>query len=342
MEGKIIVPNPDFVPKNDYTVGMEIIIGHKSALEYWRLYGSAKIDDTARLRRKSAPLRLPNITDIRDMMPSGLSYPISFIVGSKNAKRESALVRSRAYTGPTPDGCFISIGDRVSVSSPSFCFFQMAGELPLLKLIELGYELCGTYSLSINSEYSPELEVTDKTIYGHPRLTDTRALNAFVTRMKGISGHEKTCRALRYIADGSASPMETILVMLLTLPYKLGGYGLPMPELNKRIDLKKAIKQNVGKAYYICDIFWPDANLVIEYDSDFYHTGADRIASDSKKRLDLAAQGITVVTVTWKQIRNIAEFDILAKLIAGKLHRRLRYMNPQFSKAQRELRNTLF
>jgi len=217
----------------------------------------------------------------------------------------------------------------------------MAGELPLVKLIELGFELCGSYSISPAGEYSPGVESADKTLYGHPPLTSTKAIKSLITRLEGVNGQKKADRALRYIADGSASPMETIIIMLLTLPHKLGGYGLPMPELNRRIDSENAAKWGSRRYYYICDLFWPKANIAIEYDSDFYHAGADRMDSDSTKRLDLTTHDINVLTVTNRKLRNPAIIESIAKLIAKRLGIRLRYENPQFLEARRELRNLL-
>ena len=320
---------------------MEIIISHKSALEYWRLHRNVRMSDFAKQRRKSPPLSLPYSALMRDLASLGLSHPISVLVGRKNAQWKSKVVRIRVHTGKTPDGCFVSIGDGVDVSAPSFCFFQMAGELPLVKLIELGYELCGSYALPVKSEYSPGQEYADKTTYGHQQLTSTKALKAFTTRMEGVKGQKKARRALRYIADGSASPMETILSMLLTLPHKLGGYGLPAPKLNKRIDPGKAARQRSGKTHYKCDLLWPKAGFAVEYDSDFYHSNTERIVRDSKKRLDLIARDITVITLTSEQLRSTTEFEALAKLLAGKLHRQFRYKNPQFLQARRELRKLL-
>ena len=322
---------------------MEIIISHKSALEYWRLNSSAKINDVARLRRKHPPLSLPSFAITHEVAPSGLSHPINLMVGNKNAQWKSKTTKARVHTGPAPDGCFISIGDELLVSAPPFCFLQMAGELPLIKLIELGFELCGSYSLPIKNEYSPgvEMKAVDEIVYNHPQLTRIKALKSFTAHMGGVNGYKKAQRALRYIADGSGSPMETILFMLLTLPYKLGGYGLPMPELNRRIDMPSTAKPKRNKPYYVCDFYWPEGGLAIEYDSDFYHTGADRIARDSKKRFDLATRGITVITVTSRQIRNAVEFENLVTLIAGKLKKRLRHRDSQFQKARRELRNQL-
>ena len=310
------------------------------------MHRNVEIRDAARMRRTSPPISFPEFAGMRDKMPPGLSYPINLLVGSQNIKWKSEVFRPRVHTGPVPDRCFIGIGDEMAVSSPQLCFFQMAAELPLAKLIELGCELCSTYSLPAISEQGNEQEpgVVDKTLYSLPQLTNTKALKALTARMAGVNGQKNAARALRYVADGSASPMETILFLFLTLPHKIGGYGLPVPELNKRIDLGGLIRQGsqrAGKAFYKCDLFWADANVAIEYDSDLYHTGADRIANDSKRRFDLDALGIDVITVTRSQIRNAVEFDGMVKRIAKKLGRRLRYTNPDFPKARHELRRLL-
>jgi len=350
---------------------MEMIISHKSALEYWRLHGNVKMDDLVRIRLKNLPDSIPKHSLIRGRTPLGLSHPINVMTGNKNAKRKTKTVWSRLYTGPIPKDCFIKIDDELLVSTPQFCFFQMAGELSLIKLIELGFELCGSYTLAAGcepgkeSEYSPvehsdadeysngiehiqesesapyEEKRTSKTLYGHPPLASTKVIADVVNHLKGVSGQKKTQRALRYIAGGSASPMETILSMLLTLPHKLGGYGLPMPVLNKRINIGSENKRQSGKSYYVCDLFWPKAKFAVEYDSDLFHTGADRIARDSEKRLSLTKLGITTITITNKQIRSAAEFESIAKLIAAKLGKQLRYTNQQFKKVNKELRGLL-
>jgi len=311
---------------------MDMIICHNSALDHWRSHGNARIEASVRQRRKNLPEKFPSITEILDRMPVGLSYPIDLMVISKNAKWKSKVFRPHIYTRDVPEWSFISLGSGVYVSSPSFCFFQMAGELPLVKLIELGLELCGTYSLPVNN---------GKTLYGHPRLTNANSLKAFTIQMKGIKGQRKATGALRYIVDGSASPMETKLFMLLTLKYILGGYGLLAPKLNKRVDPRKATTKMSNKKYFVCDLFWPQANLAVEYDSDANHTGSDRINDDSKKRTSLESAGIKVITVTNQQIQSADEFDIVAKEIAKRLRKPLRNNDQKFKKAQRELRRQL-
>jgi very-short-patch-repair endonuclease len=159
--------------------------------------------------------------------------------------------------------------------------------------------------------------------------------------MKGVRGQKRAARALRYITDNSASPAETTLTMLLTLPYMLGGYKFPMPHLNTRLNFVGIARRSSSKSYYVCDLYWPDFQLAVEYDSDQFHTGANRIANDSKRRNSLTQLGVIVITVTNDQLRSIKEFANLAGQIAVNMNRELRIKNPKFYEAQRILRKQL-
>jgi very-short-patch-repair endonuclease len=223
---------------------------------------------------------------------------------------------------------------------------QMAVESPLIDLIELGFEFCGSYSMPVISRTDADQGVENKRVENNtftkrPKLTNVMKLNAFVSRMKGKKGSKKAQRALRYIKDDSASPMETKLAMLLTLPYMLGGYGIPIAKLNQRITPSKSAQQIMNKAYYSCDIYWPEAKLAVEYDSDAFHALSERIAADSIRRNALLSMGITVITVTNQQIQSFIEFDRFAVQLAACLGKRLRYQDPVFTRKQNLLRSKL-
>lgn len=247
------------------------------------------------------------------------------------------MAKFHVFSGQTPIGCFMSIGNDFLVSSPEFCFLQMAEQLTLFELIELGYELCGAYSLPLQGDTA----VPEKGFYDRSPLTSKKKLGEFMDGMAGAKAHHKASRALRYVIDGSASPMETKLAIALTLPYKLGGYGFAAPELNKRVALSKATKKYFSKDYYVCDMFWPEKEVAAEYDSDKFHTGSERIANDSKKRNALATQGINVVSVTRLQLYNSAEFAEVARTLAYYLDKRLQFKKGRFSTAHNELRRQL-
>jgi len=227
------------------------------------------------------------------------------------------------------------------VSTPEFCFLQLAGEYPFARLVALGLELCGSYSLPSKADGTTSQQVTEQASYNLKRLTTTKKLKAFCVRLEGWPCQRKAMRALRYIADGSASPMETILAILLTLPYRYGGYGLPLPELNGRIDPEKGAGPFAGRDFYRGDLVWRGARTIAEYNSDLEHGNRRQISSDAIRQSDLALCGFTVVIVTNEQIRSMKLLDKVARQIMAGIGKEPRYKNPGFAKACRELRDIL-
>ena len=271
-----------------------------------------------------------------------MSLPLDIMVGERSARRPSKAVLPHVCSKPVPTGSFVSFGDGLYLSSPEFCFFQMAAKYPLTKLVELGFEMCGSYALPCNASTGGDQGDLVQTMYDLPPLTSKKKLAAFSARMEGWIGYKQALKALRFIADNSASPMETTLVMLLTLPYRLGGYGLPMPELNGIIYPKKRVSQFTGKSFYRGDLLWREAGVVAEYNSDAEHASSDRIASDAIRRNDLSLCGIYEVTVTKKQIKSMELFDNVARQIAARIGKKLRYKEAEFLIARQELQSVLF
>ena len=152
-------------------------------------------------------------------------------------------------------------------------------------------------------------------------------------------------KRLRRIADraldGSASPMETALAMLLSLPGTLGGYGLPSPRLNARIDVSSKNGLNQSKRYYVADLYWPEARFAVEYDSDRWHVGPERIGQDAARRNALLFQGVNVVTVCSQQIMSESKMDDVARIAARALGRSVRPRAREWRKRNRELRRAV-
>lgn len=311
-------------------------------MEFWRLHGRALDALERRHRTVAAPVNPPEAFAVRQLQAQGLSLPVEVTVAFDKNRRVSPLVRSHVLSASLPQGSIIRVDDRLLVSSPELCFMQLANTLAESKLIKLGLELCGTYSLPGPHARSLDSDLAGKGFYERPALTTLKKLDALLSRMNGVRGKRQAAQALRCLANGSASPMETILTMLLTLPNRLGGYGFPLPELNALIVPAKTAKHSVSKSFYSCDLFWPDLNLAVEYDSDSHHASAERIANDSKRRNSLSLLGITVITVTNQQVRNKVEFERVAKQLAVNLGIRLRHKEkPGFVQAQSKLRALL-
>jgi len=309
---------------------MKAIMSHISALEYWksvRLSPHAFWPVTSTPALLSAPPELRTPDELEGME---VSAPVHVLVGNHNARRSSGYFTSHVRKGKLPRGSIVHIEDELYVCSPELTFVQMATMVELPELIRIGFELCGKYDDSSNSVLSCD------------PLTRIRKLSAYVERAEGVFGREKALRALKYLADNSASPRETILTMLLCLPYRLGGYRIEMPRLNYRIDLSKEAKKIAHKGYCECDLYWPRFKFAVEYDSNEFHTGAERIADDSSRRAALAKMGIAVVAVTNRQLYDSGRFNKLAHFIAENTGKRLQYKDPEFTRSHFRLRKLLF
>jgi len=229
-----------------------------------------------------------------------------------------------------PYGSILDVHEDFYVCSPELMFVQMANHWDTPHLIALGIELCGIYTS------------VDEDLCRCPPLTSAAKLSGYVSRAQGIFGREKAQKSLKYVADNSASPRESILTMLLCLPYRLGGYGIEMPVLNQRIILNKAGKKIASKNFCACDLYWPKAKLAVEYDSDAFHVGPERISNDSARRTALAATGVSTITITNRQLFNIQQFNEIAHQIASITGKRLQYKEPMFSRTRLNLRESLF
>jgi len=297
---------------------MKWIISHQSALEFWRKAHAKSNLTGKKLRIMKPQLEKLDIKELQSERLRSLAMPLHVLVGSSDARKDSRKLNCHVRSGEFPSGSFIRMDSSLIVSSPELCFVQMAGEISLIELIALGYELCGSYRLdrerADNQGFRKDLP-----------LTNISSLSLYIEKSAGMIGRKNALKALRFIAEGSASPMETILSMLLSLPYNLGGYGFPKPLLNYRIDVPVNARKEKGQSKYYCDLYWLDKKVDVEYDSDTHHTGSDRIAEDAIRRNALTSMGVTVVSVSRRQVIEYKKTQELADVLSKLLGRRLQY-----------------
>jgi len=328
---------------------MDVYICFESALELLRLRFDAPFHQLPR-----TAVWQPGPCVLASQLPAGvggLRPPVHVLLDRQTGRREPAQVRQHVCSLDLPAGSFVELGGGLWVCSPELVFLQMASSLSLIELILLGFELCGTYSLLPHEEEqghaSPrmdDLDVSDPRRRGfnnRPPLTSVERIKAFLARTPGMKGGVKAARALRYVIDGSASPMESKLAMLLTLPYGLGGFGFPQPALNHRIVPTRYDRRGAGQRHYVCDLYWPERGVAVEYDSDLAHATSERLAADAVRRNALALLGVTSYTVGRKQINDAREMNRIAFILARALGRRLRPPKKSFSARQYVLRRTL-
>lgn len=253
-------------------------------------------------------------------------HPLEVLVHSSKERSRSKAVSARVWKGPIAETAFRLVARDVYVSSPEFVFLQLATRLDLPELVALGMELCGSYRRNVVVPSLGTGETQLITEYNQQPLTTPKRLNGLLSSMKSSPGTSKALKALEYVLPNSASPMETALYLLLCLPRRLGGYALPKPELNPPIVLSKAGRRHTLRSKAKPDLYWRDAKLDLEFNSDEFHTEGSR-ADDSMRRKALERMHVEVIELTTAELFATSLFHATALRIALRLKKQLRPEN---------------
>ena len=308
---------------------MTIILSHITALRYWLSR------PTSAARPQHINPALPT-TGVRkgDIKPleSVAARPFHVLCVSPVKGGSPHGITHHTWRTELPAGSLFHTARNVAVCSPELAFLQCAYQLSLINLIRLGFELCGTYSFD---------RASDGGFFKRPPITTPERLRVCVDTAPRARGRNKASRAISHILPNAASPAETRLAMTLSLPNRLGGFGLVAPQLNQRITLSSHGRKLLGRNHFLCDLYWPHAQLAVEYDSDVYHTTVEKIASDSSRRNALEYVDITVITVTSHTYRDFSSFNATGNIIVKRLGTEIRPRYKNFEHKQLELRRAL-
>jgi very-short-patch-repair endonuclease len=122
------------------------------------------------------------------------------------------------------------------------------------------------------------------------RVFDLRAVEAALQRRVGSDGGKRLRRVLAQHTDPpgySISKAEALFVALCEQ------HDLPRP-------------QRISSAGYELDFYWPDARLAIEVDGRAFHSTRRAFQQDRERDRRLAALGIQVARVTWRDLTSAA------------------------------------
>ena len=330
-----------------YQIRMTVFIGHSSALAYWR---SAIWDSPVTpVRADPRPGHIPSIDDamsFAELLPYEDRRPLHVLVADPLCRRRSSLLHSKLWHMPASSRSFVEAAKHCYVSVPGACFVQLASMIEFLDLLKVGMELCGTYSLTRSSMgfVSHDWDRSPSTATMLLRYADKAC------RM-GLRGARKARSAARFIADGSHSPAETIVYLLLCLPVRYGGYGIERPLLNRKIEITGKSYRLVddkllrAKSPYVIsrrpDLLWPKSGIALEYESSLAHSGGDKLSSDSTRRGELEDTGVHVLTLAKGQLYNTEEFDRIAHILIRATGKRQRSLTRDQMEKRMRLREEL-
>ena len=265
--------------------------------------------------------------DVRALRRLGIhDAPVHVLVPDHASVRRSEQVLAHEWSGPYPDRSFVCLAPELFVESPALCLLRSAKHLDLAQLVLRTDQLCGAYRLVAGEVRAREPLVT---------MDD---LAVYARAAQGMRGVKPFRRALRYACQGAASPREAALAVFLRLPISLGGCGLAPCALNEPV-----LFDSDGRPVRYGDVVWALLKLILEYDSELFHTGGEKIGRDAARRTELEAAGWRVVTLTNWQIAHEEElFQVIDLLRACAGRGPLPLDDPDYLQRSRRLRRTLF
>ncbi len=222
-----------------------------------------------------------------------------------------------------PAGAVIARNGR-TVASPELLFLEFASRLSIHRLILLGLQLCS------HPPGIPSIAVTTK-----------QKLNTFLVKTTGHRGHRKAIRAVKFVENGSASIMESVVYMILTLPCSLGGYGLKGAVFNYEVKLKNEARLRLGQNRCFTDLYYSRAKLAVEYESFAYHNSPSEQGKDVMRSAVLERQGVDVMHLSTIQLYNKDACSDFAYNLAARLGKRIRIRTNRFEEMHALIRALL-
>ena len=317
-----------------------ICFGYETALQILRTTGPRE-RTLLRSGAHTMPDRAPSMCAFRQALESletlhpsmMLEQPAHLLVSRVSQCRSTSAFTVRVCKTTLHGHPFHRLGNGAYVSSAPLAFVHIAAqEDSMIALLELGYELCGSYQTKRTGTSSA---------YQVEPLSSVRSLADFAARNPSLRGAAKAAKALRYVADNSASPRETKKAILLGLPMMYGGYGLGIPRMNYEVKANPAARALTGKSCFRCDLCWPEAKLDVEYQSRESHSGEEKRIEDSRRTNALASMGWTVVSVTNDELDSLVATDAIADRIRKHLGKRSQVRVANYHSRKLKLRRQL-
>lgn len=169
--------------------------------------------------------------------------PIHIAISARNGKRNRPGVVCHDICDAYFAGKAMRIDEKTFVLSPEALFLQLARSLSVEALALVACELCGLYSMK------PD----ESDFVSAKPVSSVASLLSFASSAESYPGNAKAKKALSFSVDRSASPAESELVALLCAKQTLGGYGLPLPMMNYRVDVVGEGRKCTPRKFFVLD-----------------------------------------------------------------------------------------
>ncbi len=247
---------------------------------------------TAKLADCSVPGRIELSDDIQRL--GCRTKPYHLLLPHRKRTHRRNDIACHVCEDPPPRS-LIKVNRDTLVVCPELLFIQLAARQDIddVELVLIGHELCGTYVLNDSWDGFTNIPAP---------ATSTAKIARLLQKCSGFHGAKRARRVLKLIHDGSNSPMESILAVLLTLPARYGGRNLGYIRMNQEVTT------SVGSKWV--DILFPRSNAGIEYKGRRPHS-IERVGRDDRRQNKLVGSGITIINVWYEDLLNEHLFEQL-------------------------------
>ena len=312
-----------FVGTLCHTQSMLLLSGN-TLLRWWHSPDALKYPCGA--QGISLPGKRPPHIQPASGFPRASSAPMDLLTRDRVPQNSFPYIYSR-WQGQVPGKVFPTSLPNVYAPSSEFCLFQQARRLSVPQTAALGCELAGTY------RFMPKGE----TRYDVPPAASVSVLKSLARKMENQNGIKNFRSGLRFVLPRLASPLETTSMLLLCLPNNLGGFGIETPLPNYEVTLSPKAARMLSKKTCRCDLYFPQANIDLEYDSYENHTGKEKLEEDAQRRAAIEESGIRVITLTFKQVETPDNLEIIANSLFRASGKRFRPRCRNFEAKQEQV-----
>lgn len=308
---------------------MDICLSHISAFR-WLMRNPNPLAAQKRARyRSAAPDSILSPSRCRELAleidPERGS--IDFLTITRRGRNSGEHFTAHLQTETVPPKSLIRIGTigktTVYIASPELVFMQLAQRRPLEEAVYFGFALCSLYRIVPAApgglqQRDQRPSSSQKHIVADKPLTTVKRIENFLDTAKGNLGCKKARSALKFVRDGSRSPMESALAITLGLPRIRGGFGLGVGQMNHAVRIFNGTDW-AGERHYV--VRYPDISIEhtdlsgrkntvgIDYDGRAFHSTASALARDARRRNEIAPiRGFTHLSINAQEATDFIAF----------------------------------
>lgn len=321
-----------------------IILTHESSLSYWRSPAAKRgrrLDANEARDFIDRACGCAHVQTLDSALLSGVlasvRKPLELLTADRNERRSTKRAQFHCVQTALPDGALVLVDEttlpdgtslHIALTSPEFCFLQMARLLPWFDLIALGFEFCGDYALAPDAP---------RGFLPRSPISTPEDLATFAASAHNFTGAKAARKAARQILQGSRSPKETKVCMLAHLPRLQGGMGCKAPLLGQEIEAPDPAARILGTRTFKPDLYWPEYRMAVEYSNRAWPSAQERLNYDKLVRNAYRMLGITAISLGKDDLSDDARLRKRFELVNRKCKRRLQTPNDRHLARQREL-----